>query len=127
MSPRPREYRDPVNPAHADPQQGAAPVRVSESVGVTELRRNLSVYLRRVGRGERFVVTNRKRPVAELAPVPFRSDLDRLIAEGKVSRPLRRGLPEPIELTGGAQALSRALEEVRGDRWRAGRSARRLT
>ena len=36
-------------------------------------------------------------------------ELDRLIAEGWVSRPLRRGLPEPLELSGGPQALSRAL------------------
>jgi hypothetical protein len=42
--------------------------------------------------------------------------LDRLIAEGKVSRPVRKGLPEPIEATGDVAALSRALGEVRADR-----------
>jgi prevent-host-death family protein len=90
---------------------------MSESVGVAELRQNLSVYLRRVSRGERLVVTDRNRPVAELGPAPMTGPaLDRLIAEGRVSRPLRSDLPEPLELTGDPQALSRALDEVRDDR-----------
>jgi prevent-host-death family protein len=87
------------------------------TVGVAELRQNLSRYLRRVERGERLLVTDRNRPVAELGPPPSTgAALDRLIAEGRVSRPTRRGLPEPIELTGDPRALSRALEEVRGER-----------
>ena len=69
------------------------------TVGIAELRQNLSEYLRRVQRGERLVVTDRNRPVAELGPPPATGDaLDRLITDGKVSRPLRRGLPEPLEL-----------------------------
>ena len=64
------------------------------TVGIAELRQNLSEYLRRVARGERLVVTDRNRPVAELGPPPSTGDaLDRLIAEGRVSRPLHRGLP----------------------------------
>lgn len=90
---------------------------MSDSVGVAELRQNLSVYLRRVGRGERLVVTDRNRPVAELGPAPRTGpDLDRLIAEGRVSRPIRLGLPEPLELSGDPRALSRALDDIRGDR-----------
>lgn len=90
---------------------------MSETVGIAELRQNLSLYLRRVSRGERLVVTDRNRPVAELGPAPTAGpDLDRLIAEGRVSRPLRSGLPEPVELTGDPRALSRALDEVRDDR-----------
>ena|SRR5256885_4578241 len=86
------------------------------TVGVAELRQNLSRYLRLVQRGERLVVTDRNRPVAELGPPPTSGPaLDRLIAEGRVSRPLRRGLPEPLELTGDPYALSRALDEVRGE------------
>jgi hypothetical protein len=42
--------------------------------------------------------------------------LDRLIADGRVSRPVRRGLPEPLQLSGDPHALSRALDEVRGER-----------
>jgi prevent-host-death family protein len=87
------------------------------TVGVAQLRQNLSEYLRRVERGERLVVTDRNRPVAELGPPPATGDaLDRLIAEGRVSRPLRRGLPEPLKLDGDPHALSRALDDVRGDR-----------
>jgi prevent-host-death family protein len=89
---------------------------MSETVGVAELRQNLSVYLRRVSKGQRLVVTDRNRPVAELGPAASTSgDLDRLIAEGLVSRPRRSGLPEPLELTGDPQALSRGLDEVRGN------------
>lgn len=87
------------------------------TVGVAELRQNLSTYLRRVGEGERLVITDRNRPVAELGPAPSTGPaLDRLIAEGRVSRPLRSGLPEPMELSGDPHALSRALDEVRGNR-----------
>lgn len=104
-----------------DVQSGAARsatfMYMSESVGVAELRRNLSVYLRRVSQGERLVVTDRNRPVAELGPAPTTGpDLDRLIAAGRVSRPPRSSLPEPLELSGDPRALSRALDDVRGDR-----------
>jgi prevent-host-death family protein len=90
---------------------------MSNTVGVAKLRQNLSVYLRRVEQGERLLVTDRNRPVAELGP-PATSGaaLDRLIAEGRVSRPLRRGLPGPLKLSGEPDALSRALDEVRGER-----------
>jgi prevent-host-death family protein len=90
---------------------------MSESVGIAELRQNLSLYLRRVGRGERLVVTDRNRPVAELGPPPATGPaLDRLIAEGRVSRPVRSGLPGPLELSGDPRALSRALDDIRGER-----------
>jgi len=88
-----------------------------KTVGIAELRQNLSVYLRRVAKGERLVVTDRNRPVAELGPPPSTgSDLDRLIAEGRVSAPRRSTLPEPLKTAGDPHALSRALDEVRGNR-----------
>ncbi len=88
-----------------------------KSVGVAQLRQNLSVYLRRVSKGERLVITDRNRPVAELGPPPSTGpDLDRLIAEGRVSPPRRASLPEPLKLAGDPNALSRALDEIRGDR-----------
>jgi len=90
---------------------------MTDTVGIAELRQNLSRYLRRVERGERLVVTDRNRPVAELGPPATRgTELDRLIAEGRVSRPTRRGLPEPLQLEGDPYALSRALDEIRGER-----------
>jgi hypothetical protein len=55
--------------------------------------------------------------VAALGPVPTTgAALDRLIAAGRVSRPARRGVPEPLQLNGDPHALSRALDEVRGER-----------
>ena len=90
---------------------------MSETVGVAELRQNLSVYLRRVANGERLIVTDRNRPVAELGPPPSSgAALDRLIAEGRVTRPARIGIPPPLKLEGNPRALSRALDEIRGER-----------
>jgi prevent-host-death family protein len=87
------------------------------TVGVAELRQNLSRYLRMVEQGERLVVTDRNRPVAELGPPPSTgAALDQLIAQGRVSRPSRAGLPEPLSLDGDARALSRALTELRSER-----------
>jgi antitoxin (DNA-binding transcriptional repressor) of toxin-antitoxin stability system len=39
---------------------------MTDTVGVAELRQNLSVYLRRIEKGERLIVTDRNRPVAPL-------------------------------------------------------------
>ena len=90
---------------------------MSDSVGIAELRQNLTRYLRRVAAGERLIVTDRNRPVAELGPPPATGEaLDRLIAQGRVSGPRRRGLPAPLDLTGDPRALSAALEEIRGER-----------
>ncbi|MGH3104090.1 MAG: type II toxin-antitoxin system Phd/YefM family antitoxin [Gaiellaceae bacterium] len=89
---------------------------VPERVGVRELRQNLSVYLRRVKRGETLEVTERGRPVARLTP-PSTGDewLDRMIAEGKI-RPAMgdiRDLPPPLQLPPGAKPLSEILQEMR--------------
>ncbi len=87
------------------------------TVGVAELRQNLSKYLRLVEQGERLVLTESNRPVAELGPPSSTGEaLDRFIAEGRVARSHRGRLPEPLELTGDTYALSRALGEIRGDR-----------
>jgi prevent-host-death family protein len=96
---------------------------MSDPVGVAELRQNLSKYLRRVAAGERLVVTDRNKPVAELGPPPTpASELDRLIAEGKVKPPRRRRVgprPKPLRPLGRVDETNsalRALEYVRGDR-----------
>lgn len=90
-----------------------------ETVGVGELRQNLSKHLRRVKRGERLVITDRNKPVATLAPLPVGEDpIARLIAEGRATAPLRPGPLEfnPVDLGPGNPA-SRALEETREDRF----------
>ena len=100
-----------------EPQRCATFMYMSNTVGIAELRQNLSLYLRRVENGERLLVTDRNRPVAELGPAPSsRTSIDRLIAEGRVARPARRGLPPPLQMDGDAHALSRALDEIRGER-----------
>jgi prevent-host-death family protein len=91
---------------------------MSETVGVRELRQNLSRYLRRVEKGERITVTERNRPVAVLAPIPEREDVrERLIAEGRI-RP-GKGLDlskiRPIKLDD-PYAGTKALERDRGKR-----------
>ena len=89
-----------------------------ERVGVRELRQNLSVYLRRVRRGEALEVTERGRPVAVLQPLAAPDDVfARLEARGV---PVRRGtgnladVPPPVkaELP---RPLSEVLEETRED------------
>ena len=90
---------------------------MDNTVGIAELRQNLSRYLRRVENGERLLVTDRNRVVAELGPAPSTGEaLDRLIAEGRVARPIRRRLPPPLRMDGDPHALSRALDEIRGER-----------
>lgn len=89
---------------------------VMNRVGVRELRQNLSVYLRRVKRGESLEVTERGEPVARLVPLSTGDRYwDRLIAEGKV-RPASgsiEDLPPPLELPPGAKPLSQILQEMR--------------
>jgi prevent-host-death family protein len=90
---------------------------MSETVGVAQLRQNLSRYLERAARGERLVVTDHNRPVAELGPPPATgASLDRMITEGRVVPPRTRGLPPQLRLDGDPYALSRALDEIRGGR-----------
>jgi antitoxin (DNA-binding transcriptional repressor) of toxin-antitoxin stability system len=89
---------------------------MSETVEVAQLGQNLSRFLQRVARGERFVVIDHNRPVAELRPPPTTGTaLDHLVAERRVARPTSRGVPEPLELDGDPYALSRALAETRGE------------
>lgn len=80
------------------------------------MRQNLSVYLRRVERGETLAVTRRGEQVAVLAPpAERRTTIDRLVAEHGATRPggdlLRHGPPLPAKP--GEQSLSELLEEQR--------------
>jgi prevent-host-death family protein len=89
----------------------------SRTVGVRELRQNLSVYLARVKKGQALTVTEHGRAVAELRPVPIPTDaLGRLVEEGRVV-PARRppsALPPPLQLRTG-RPVSKHLEELRED------------
>lgn len=84
-----------------------------DRVGVRELRQNLSVYLRRVTRGETLEVTEHGRPVAVLAPLPDLDPLSRLAAAGRLRPALRTltSLGEPLPAT--AISGTAALDEQR--------------
>ncbi len=87
-------------------------------VGIRELRQNLSVYLRRVRKGETLEVTERGQPVARLTPLPEHSDVrSRLIAEGRLIPRLRdsRDLPPPVD-DPALRPTSEILDELREDR-----------
>ena len=83
---------------------------MTDTVGVAELRQNLSVYLRRIEKGERLVVTDRNRPVAEIGPVGHDSSAGRAMPARRVRR------FEPLVLDAPRNAFSDALIELRGDR-----------
>lgn len=90
---------------------------MDEKIGVRELRRGLSGYLRRIERGESFAVTSRGRTVAELGPPRERRDpLTRLALERQAVRARLDVLDlEPLELAGGP-AMSELVEDARADR-----------
>lgn len=91
--------------------------RVSNRIGIRELRQDLSRHLRRVRAGERLIVTERGRPMAVLAPWADERDiLDSLVAEGRIRRgtggllavrPVKRRI---------SRAGSEALAEERAER-----------
>jgi prevent-host-death family protein len=89
-----------------------------ESVSVRELRQNLSRYLRRVAAGERLLVTERRRPVAMLGPLPEDDDiLDYLIATGEASRPIGDLLDLPLPAPSPAgPSTAEILDELREER-----------
>jgi len=87
------------------------------TVGVRELRQNLSAYPRRVAVGESFAVTERGRKVAVLSPLPEESTpLGRLVSSGRAGRPegdvLELGPPPGSP----SSRLSDALEAEREER-----------
>jgi len=89
-----------------------------EHVSVRELRQHLSRYLRRVAEGERLVVTERRRPVAMLGPLPEEDDiLEYMIATGEATRPVGDLLDvEPWRDPGDGPSLSEILQEMREDK-----------
>lgn len=93
------------------------------SVGVRELRQNLSVYLERVKKGEALTVTDRGEEVAILRPMPkTNSVIDRLIAEGRAT-PAKRHIRDVIRDIAphrrpwdGDKPLAEILDEIRAER-----------
>ena len=86
-------------------------------VGVRELRQNLSVYLRRVKRGESLDVTEHGHRVARVIPAAAEGSLwEQLVAEGRIT-PGRGNLadlgPPPPAPTD--RPISEILQEMRDE------------
>jgi prevent-host-death family protein len=91
-----------------------------DRVGVRELRQNLSKYLVDVKQGQSFVVTERGREVARLAPSgPGDSPIARLVAERGATMPrgdlLAHAAESDLPPAGGPPSLE-ILEEMREER-----------
>lgn len=92
---------------------------MSATVGVRELRQNLSRYLQRVKQGEAFVVTERGEEVARLTPsARYETPLAQLIAEHGLSVP--RG--DLLEVVGPAEPADgppteQVIDELREERF----------
>ena len=85
-------------------------------VGVRELRNNLSRYLDRVHAGDEVVVTDHGREIARIVPIAERkpSALDRLVAEGLATPPMKARRPLPSRGIPASQAVSPLVSELRG-------------
>jgi prevent-host-death family protein len=75
-------------------------------VATSELRANLSTWIRRVREGEEVVITDRGFPVARILPVDTESIIERLTREGVI------GLPESTEPF---RAADQPRVHIRGD------------
>ena len=98
-----------------------------KTASISEAKNSLSALIDRVRKGESVVITDRNRPVAQLAPLDgatrvgtdaWLADLER---KGVIRRPKRKGLPKcmqrpPIRLPGGVSVLEALLEERRDGR-----------
>jgi len=92
--------------------------RLPVTVGVRELRQNLSVYLAQVKQGVAMQVTEHGRVVAVLTPVPASaSRYDILLAQGLITPATRsiRDLPPPKRLPPGSPSISDILVEMRNE------------
>jgi len=92
------------------------PVPAEETVGIRELRQNLSVYLARVATGTVFRVTDRGTVVALLVPLPPDGSIGaRLVASGRADKETQN-LDDLGATTAGPVSLSEAVRGVRVDR-----------
>lgn len=83
------------------------------SVGVRELKANLSEYLARAAGGEQIVVTDRNRPIARIVAYTEPSEVDRGVEEGWIEAPRRSRLAE-VRRTRSERSTIEVLDEDRG-------------
>lgn len=92
------------------------------SIGIRDLKNNLSGFIRRVAAGEHITVTDHGRPVAELRPLldvgGTRSRYEDLLEAGLLRLPVEAGDPladwPTIRLPRGT--IRTLIDEDRGDR-----------
>jgi prevent-host-death family protein len=92
--------------------------KLPTTVGVRDLKNNLSSFLERVKDGEEITVTEHGRAIARLNPI--RSDasgIAALVEQGVIQlapNPTRRLPAKRVKLVGGASHLSDLVAEQRG-------------
>ena len=94
-----------------------------ERVSISQLKDQISAYLKKVQAGESVLITDRDKPVARLEQVDRGLDDDdryrRLVAAGVVrpaKRPFDASLIKPVDLGRDARILEALLEERREGR-----------
>ena len=86
-------------------------------VPVSELRAHLSEWLAKVKAGDEVVVTDRGVPVARLVPLDSTSLIERLTADGVLSRPKspKRPAPRNLPTNTSGKLLSDIVSEQRAE------------
>lgn len=83
------------------------------SIGIRELKANLSEHVARAAAGNEVVVTDRNKPVARLVPYAGASEVDRGIEEGWIDAPRRTRLSDVRPRRSNASTIE-VLDEDRG-------------
>jgi prevent-host-death family protein len=86
---------------------------MTTQIGIKELRGNLGRYLARVREGQNIVVTDYGAPIALISAYAANNPLERLIAQGKVTRAakVKSPLPPLVKANG---SVSELVLEQRG-------------
>jgi prevent-host-death family protein len=88
------------------------------TVGIRELKANLSRHLKRVRSGARLVVTERGRPIASIQPIQAPSDVDwahALVAAGRAqwSGGKPEGTRPPVPIKRGTSVSEAVIQDRR--------------
>jgi prevent-host-death family protein len=82
-------------------------------VGIRELKNNLSRYLAEVSAGQEIVVTDRGRAVARITQIDSIRSIDRLIADGIVTRAASEKRPAPSRRARAKEPVSTLVADQR--------------
>ena len=86
------------------------------TVGIRELKTNLSKYLRRVKTGQTVIITERGKPIGRIVPegLSQAERLETLVASGLVLQKCKKLHPrEPVIVNKSAQQISTLVSENR--------------